>query len=217
MRWLFVMAHPDDEADVGGTIYRLTQSGHQVAVAIMVGKVMARRNKSESLEDDEQKSMNLLGVSKVFHADFPNIKMNTVPHCDLVQFIAACIDGWKPEAVVTHHAADVNIDHSVTSVAVMSAIHSLQFSLRLVLLCETAGATEWALDSSKNRIKPNYFVEIGRHGLEVKKRAHSSYTGVPRPYPHPYSKETYEGLAAFRGAQAGCEFAEAFECLLRSD
>ena len=32
MRYLFVIAHPDDEADVGGTIYKLSHSGHEIAV-----------------------------------------------------------------------------------------------------------------------------------------------------------------------------------------
>lgn len=173
MNYLFVMAHPDDEADVGGTIFKLAQEGHRVAVAIMVGKVEARKNLSETLPEEEAKSMDFLGVQKVYHADFPNIKMNTIPHFDLVQFIKSCIEDWKVEAIITHHTADVNIDHVLTSKATMTAcklFRRLRFipKLRLVLMSETSGATEWSLDSSKNRFMPNYFVEIGREGLEKK-------------------------------------------------
>ena len=89
--------------------------------------------------------------------------------------------------------------------------------LRLLLIAETAYATEWALDSAKNRFTPNYFVEIGEEGLEKKKEAHAVYEGVMRPYPHPESREVYEGLAAYRGAQAGLKYAEAFECVFRSE
>ena len=92
MRYLFVMAHPDDETDVGGTIYRLSHSGHEIAVAIMVGKAAARRNLSDTLADDEAEAMRILGVSKVYHADFPNIKTNVVPHLDLVKFVESCIE-----------------------------------------------------------------------------------------------------------------------------
>ena len=42
-------------------------------------------------------------------------------------------------------------------------------------------------------------------------KALSEYKGVMRPYPHPRSKEAIEGLAAYRGAQAGCNYAETFE------
>lgn len=64
MRYLFVMAHPDDEADVGGTIYKLGKQGHDVAVAILVGKAAARRNLSSKLQQEEQASMDLLGVKR---------------------------------------------------------------------------------------------------------------------------------------------------------
>ena len=36
-----------------------------------------------------------------------------------------------------------------------------------------------------------------------------------RAYPHPRSNEALEGLAAYRGAQSGCKYAEAFESVLR--
>ena len=57
MRYLFVMAHPDDEADVGGTIYKLGKQGHEVAVAILVGKAAARRNHSGISFSDKKVSI----------------------------------------------------------------------------------------------------------------------------------------------------------------
>ena len=41
------------------------------------------------------------------------------------------------------------------------------------------------------------------------------YRGVMRPYPHPRSAEAIEGLAAYRGCQAGCDYAETFEVVFR--
>lgn len=38
-----------------------------------------------------------------------------------------------------------------------------------------------------------------------------------RPYPHPRSDEALLGLAAYRGAQAGVKYAEAFECAFRRE
>lgn len=77
MNYLVVVAHPDDEVlGAGATINKFIKSGHRVAVAIMVGKADARKNLSATLADDEAKAMSIMGVEKVFHADFPNIKMN---------------------------------------------------------------------------------------------------------------------------------------------
>ena len=80
---------------------------------------------------------------------------------------------------------------------------------------EVLSSTEWSLDSSANRFTPNCYVEVGAQGVELKIKALSAYKGVMRPYPHPRSKETIEGLAAYRGSQAGCMYAEAFECVFR--
>lgn len=46
-------------------------------------------------------------------------------------------------------------------------------------------------------------------------KALGMYRGVMRPYPHPRSAEAIEGFAAYRGCQAGCVYAEAFEVALR--
>lgn len=217
MNYLFVVAHPDDESDAaGGTIYKLVQQGHRVAVAIMVSQAAARRNLSSTLASDEEKALKILGVEKVYHADFPNIKMNTVPHLDLVQFIEGCIDDFQAEAIVTHHPTDTNNDHVITSGAAQAACRLFQrkatdYRLRLFMYMETPSATEWSLDSSSNRFTPNCFIEIGKEGLDAKLRALAEYKGVMRPYPHPRSTEAYEGLAAYRGCQAGLNYAEAFE------
>ncbi len=222
MNYLFVLAHPDDECDVGGTIHKLVNEGNKVAVVIMASQAAARKNLSSTLSNDEETSMRILGVEKVYHADFPNIKMNTVPHLKLVQFIESCVEDWKAEAIVTHHPTDVNNDHSTTSFAAQAASRLFQRrenipSLRLFLYMESTGATEWSVDTSSKRFSPNYFVEIGIKGIELKKQAMNAYGGVVRPYPHPSSAINCDGLAAYRGSQSGCMFAEAFECTFRRD
>ena len=51
--------------------------------------------------------------------------------------------------------------------------------------------------------------------MDAKVKALFMYRGVMRPYPHPRSAEAIEGFAAYRGCQAGCNYAEAFEVVLR--
>ena len=65
------------------------------------------------------------------------------------------------------------------------------------------------------KFEPNTFVEIGKECLSKKIEALSLYRGVMREYPHPRSREALEGIAAYRGCQAGVNYAEAFECVFR--
>ncbi len=223
MNYLFVVAHPDDEVlGAGATIHKLVKQGHKVAVAIMSGHAAARANISETLTEDEAKAMSILGVEKVFHADFPNIKMNTVPHLDLVKYIESCIEDWQAEAIVTHHPSDTNIDHQETGKAVNAACRLFQRTegvprLKELLYMEVPSSTEWSLNSADNRFTPNTFFEIGKEGFNVKIEALKAYKGVMRPYPHPRSEEAVLGLAAYRGAQSGLKYAEAFESVFRCE
>ena len=223
MNYLIVVAHPDDEVlGAGATIFKLIMQGNKVAVAIMSGHAAARNNRSATLSEDEEKAMSIMGVEKVYHADFPNIKMNTVPHLELVQYIEQCIEDWQAEVIFTHHPSDTNIDHQDTSRAAVAACRLFQRKegipqLRELSYMEVPSSTEWSLNSAENRFTPNKFVEIGKSGVEKKLEALSAYTGVMRPYPHPRSVEALTGLAASRGAQAGCAYAEAFESVFRSE
>ena len=221
MNYLVVVAHPDDEVlGAGATIRKLVTEGHRVAVAIMVSQAAARKDLSSTLSSDEARAISMIGVEQTYHASFPNIKMNTVPHLELVQFVESCIDDWKADAIITHHPADTNNDHVQTSYAVQAAIRLFQRRdnippMKELLYMEVLSSTEWALDSSSNRFTPNCFVEVGKEGVDLKIEALSAYKGVMRPYPHPRSEEAIRALATIRGAQAGCNYAEAFECVYR--
>lgn len=223
MNYLIVVAHPDDEVlGAGATIHKMINNGHNVAIAIMSGHAAARANLSDTLKEDEAHAMSILGVEKVYHADFPNIKMNTVPHLELVQFIENCIDDWKAEVIITHHPSDTNIDHQETGRAVNAACRLFQRTdgvpaLKKVMYMEVLSSTEWSLNTSENQFKPNYFVEVGEEGVKIKIKALLAYNGVMRPFPHPRSEKGIEGLAAYRGVQSGRKYAEAFECVFMSE
>ena len=221
MKYLVVVAHPDDEVlGAGATIHKLIKEGNEVAIVTMANHAAARANISDTLAEDQKKAFKIIGVKKSYAADFPNIKMNTVPHLDLVQFIERCIEDFGAEAIITHHPSDTNNDHVITSCAVQAACRLFQRkenvpALQELLYMEVPSSTEWSFNSASNRFTPNVFVEIGKDGVELKIKAIEAYKGVMRAYPHPRSNEAIEGLAAYRGVQAGCFYAEAFECVFK--
>ena len=221
MRVLVVVAHPDDEVlGAGASIRKLTAAGNAVAVATLVNHAAARSILSRSLEEEQVRVHAMLGVEKHYTADFPNIKTNTVPHLDMVKFVESCIADYQPDVIWTHGPAETNIDHAIVSQTVQAAVRYPQRNenavpIREVWYMECASSTEWSLDSAVRRFTPNLFVEIGEEGLALKLQALAAYQGVMRPYPHPRSEEALRGLAAWRGAQAGCNYAEAFDCVFR--
>ena len=62
MKWLIVVAHPDDEVlGAGATISKLIKEGNEVAVATMANHAAARANISDTLAADQAKAMEIMG------------------------------------------------------------------------------------------------------------------------------------------------------------
>ena len=191
MKYLIVVAHPDDEVlGAGASIYKWTRQGDKVDVCIMSTEAKARafRPEDNELEDDTHAALAYIGVGKEYEGTFPNIEMNTVPHLKLVQHIESAIKESEPDIIITHHPADTNNDHLQTSMACQEAIRLFQ---------------------RRPEVKPIqefWYMEVPM----------GMYRGVMRPYPHPRSAEYISGLAAVRGSQWGVMYAEGFEVVLRA-
>lgn len=224
MKYLLVVAHPDDEVlGAGASIGKWTSQGDVVDVAIMCTEAKARafRPTDKELEGDTDAAVSFLGVNQKYEATFPNIEMNTVPHLKLVQFIESAIKESEPDIVITHHPADTNNDHLQTSMACQEAIRLFQRRPEVKRIqefwyMEVPSCSEWAINSAMNLFVPNCYVEVGKDGIEKKIKALSMYRGVMRPYPHPRSAEYILSLAAIRGSQWGLDYAEAFQVVLKT-
>ena len=224
MKYLIVVAHPDDEVlGAGASIWKWTQLADKVDVCIMSTEAKARafRPEDRELDDDLNSSAKYLGIGQIFEGSFPNIEMNTVSHLKLVQHIEAAIRESEPDIVITHHPADTNNDHLQTSMACQEAIRLFQRRpevkrIREFWYMEVPSCTEWKINNAMMNFNPNCFVEVGKEGVEAKVKALSMYRGVMRSYPHPRSAEYILGLAAMRGGQWGLNYAEAFEVVLRT-
>jgi len=221
--YLTVTAHPDDEIlGFGASTHILTQKGHKVYNCILSGNVEARQHRPELEKlylhcDNAQK---IVGAEPPIMGDFPNIRFNTVPHLELVQYIEGIIEKIQPDFIFTHHPSDLNDDHLCTSRACQAAARLFQRrkdvkSIKGLYFMEIPSSTDWAFPTNVSPFLPNTFIEVGKEGVDKKIEALYAYEGVMRPYPHPRSDEAITGLAALRGGQSGKIYAEAFQAIFQ--
>lgn len=215
MKYLFIVAHPDDEVlGSGGTIYNLIKTGNDVTVCFLSSKAEARNVKigASNIEAQIKNSLNVLGVNKIIYGTFPNIKFNTIPHIEIVNFIERAIISSEPDVLITHFSDDLNSDHKITSECCDEAFRFFQRNdhikpIEEYLYMEVLSSTDWNL---KENFKPNYFYEIGLEALNKKIEALNLYEGALRTFPHPRSKENIQALAVYRGCQSKLNYAEAY-------
>lgn len=218
MNILVIVAHPDDEVlGCGATGAAIAAAGGNVRACILSGHAEARggRPSGDDLLSDTHRAQQLLGFGPPILGNFPNIKLNTVPHIELVQFIEHALLETRADVLFTHHPSDINDDHVQTSRACQAAARLSQrrtdvAPLRRLLFMEVFSSTDWAFAGAGVAFQPTAFVGVADH-LERKCEALRAYRGVMRDFPHPRSEEVVRGLAAYRGGQAGLRYAEAFQ------
>lgn len=215
---LVVVAHPDDEIiGFGATGAKQVAFGEKVQPVILCGHVNIRtqRPSDADLHEDIINANKEVGFERPVLGNFPNVRMNTIGHVDIVQFIETQIVKYQPKRIFTHHPHDLNDDHLQVAKACLVATRLFQrrndiLPIEEVYFIETVSSTDWAFPHIHSMFQPTTFTEVGDF-LDQKIKALSHYRGVMRPFPHPRSKEVIYGLAAYRGGQAGLNYAEAFQ------
>jgi len=219
---LVIVAHPDDEIlGFGGAGAAMVARGESVQSIILCGDVNARsqRPTDQELYSDLLAANRLVGFRAPILGSFPNLKMNVLPHLEIVNFIETQILAFQPRRVFTHHPRDLNDDHGCVAKACLAAVRLGQrrSNVRMVesIHCmEILSSTDWAFPMQGPPFEPNLFVGIDQ-SLELKIEALYCYRHVMREFPHPRSREILKGLAAYRGGQSGLRYAEAFQTLFQ--
>src|SRR5262249_18352626 len=130
MSVLVLAAHPDDEVlGCGGTIARLSRDGQEVFVAILGEGMTSRYARQEAADRTQLAALGersrqvgrILGAREVYSFGLPDNRFDTVPLLDVVKIIEQLIQDLRPEVVYTQHGGDLNVDHSVTFRATLTA------------------------------------------------------------------------------------------------
>jgi LmbE family N-acetylglucosaminyl deacetylase len=225
MNVLVVAAHPDDEVlGCGGTVAGYAAAGHDVHIAIVAEGITSRYGERaeadpgdlQALQTDARAAANTLGARSVSFGGLPDNRLDSVPLLRVVKLVEEWIEGFKPDAVYTHHPGDLNVDHGATFRAVLTATRpgAAGVTVSDLYAFEVPSSTDWAFQRVGPAFHPNVFVNVAA-SLEQKVAAMECYESERRSAPHPRSPEMLRATAARWGSVAGMPYAEAFE-LIRS-
>lgn len=214
MRYMFVVAHPDDEVlGAGGFINKAIKEGHEVCVVILNADYEKTR---KEMFDDIEKSHDVLGITNRALFSFKNMNFYNENHRDIVESVENEIRSFKPDYIFTHFESDLHSDHRITSMCVQQAArlwqrHSKGHKIKGLYFMEILSSTNW----SDAEFKPDTYVEISEEDVEAKIKALEVYQNVVREAPHPRSVECVKALSVLRGANIGYVHAEAFKTCWR--
>ena len=215
-RYLFVVAHPDDEVlGAGATIRKLVDEGNIVRVIILNADFEISR---PNMAEDLLKSKEVLGIDYVYGFNFENMGFVNENHRKMVEEIEKCIQDFKPHYIFTHSPDDVHSDHKITNMVCLQAArfgqrNNKNWKIKGLYYFEVLSSTDWGVSA----FEPNVFVNVTEKQLQAKVKALDVYKNVLRSAPHPRRKANIYALATYRGSQIGYNYAEGFKLVWRDE
>ena len=212
-----ISTHPDDETlGCGGTLLKHKANGGEVYWVIVTAikeqygfsaeAVKRRRHEIETVSS-------MYAFDGIYCLDFPAMRLDEIPFRVIICGIADVFSQVNPEIVYLPFKEDIHTDHQISFRAAYSCTKSFRYpSIKKIVMIETLSETEFTPNANLVAFSPNMFVDITAF-IERKIEIMKIYKGELASHPFPRSEKNIRALATFRGATAGCEYAESFMIL----
>ncbi len=210
MKILVIAAHPDDEVlGMGATIKKLSGKNNVNLCVVSEGATAQYNDKKmiQVRQESCKKSGKILGISNITFLDFPDMKLDSIPHLEINKSLEKIITKIKPDIIYTTPYNDLNKDHLTVFESTLVAARPVSSSIKEILCYELPGLM-------KNPFKPNVYVDISSQ-ISHKIKAFKMYKSEIKKFPHPRSIKAIENLSIQRGVESGLKNAEAFESIKR--
>ena len=139
MNILVLAAHPDDEAiGMGGTIKKLSKKNN-IHLCVLTEGVSAQYNDKKMILERKnacKKSGKILGIKNYTFLDFPDMKLDSIPHLEINKQIEKIISKFKPKIVYSPPSHDLNKDHRLVFDSTLVATRSFSSSVKQLLSYE---------------------------------------------------------------------------------
>jgi LmbE family N-acetylglucosaminyl deacetylase len=215
MKILAVGAHPDDvELGCGATLALYKRMGHEICILVLTRGEASGDPRLREIEC--RKSAKILMTDKVLFGSLPDTKITD--GIETILEIENVLKTVKPDIVFAHSPKDGHQDHRNTALACLSAGRNTK---KILLYESPAALREFCPQvfvdvTSTFQMKLDALREYGSQtsklyfkGDPINHWSARAQRGESRKFP--YVSNAVEGLARFRGYQAGVTLAEAFE------
>lgn len=208
MRILAIGAHPDDvELGCGASLALFKRKGHDISILVLT-KGEASGDPGTRMRECKR-SARTICVDNLFWGNVPDTMITD--GVETIMKIERIIERIKPDIIFTHSERDGHQDHRNACLASLSAARN---SKKILLYESPAALREFCpqvfIDvSSTFDVKLKALKAYGSQASKVFFQGNSNISDEGQKFP--YVSNAVEGLARFRGFQAGVALAEAFE------
>ena len=211
---LVIAPHLDDETiALGGTIKKLSKAKMEVNVIIVGGHLPPVYNKKNYIitKKESQKALKILGVKKTYYFDLPALEFHKDYYQTVNSEINNIMNKFNPTAVFIPFP-DRHIDHrTVFDCAMVNTRPNKVKHPKCVLSYETLSETHWNAPYIEANFTPDFFVNIDETIKDKIKALKCYQSQIKNNLSR--SVKAVESLAAFRGSQNGCKYAEGFKLI----
>ena len=210
---LILAVHPDDETlGCGGTLLKHKKNGDEIHWLICTSI-----NKSHSYYQTREKEIKIVvdmyGFNSVHNLRLKTMQVDEYSMSYLVGKISKVINEVQPNIVYLPFKGDVHSDHKKVFESSYSCTKSFRYSfIKKIYMIETLSETEFSPSTKEDKFIPNVFVDISEY-MDKKLEIIKIFDSEIEEHPFPRSLRNIKALATFRGATAGCEYAESFVLL----
>ena len=206
MNITILAAHADDETlGAGGLIPKMVTAGHDISIVLASdGHIKARAEGIYNLLHFEQ-ACAFLGVKDLKYLGFKDQYFDKYPIADIANKALKAIN--DPDIIISHVATDLNKDHQIMCEVAKIVGRPKKKPISLLGM-EIANTSAW----NGQAFPANFYVDI-TETIAQKIKAFSFYQNEVTHFPYPYSLKGIEVLAQYRGMEAGCLYAEAYQVI----